>query len=176
MSNLVAKKYVKALMIGKSLEDIKSVSQVINNVASAYSFDKFNIIIDSIEVSKDDKISLINSFDENMSDEIKNLIRLLANNKRLDIIPDIADELKQNISKLDNSYDGVIYINKPLDDSEVEKISNQFAKRFDIKLSLTQNICDYDGIKVDIDGLGVDINFSKERLKSQMIEHILKAV
>jgi F-type H+-transporting ATPase subunit delta len=111
-----------------------------------------------------------------MSDEIKNLIKLLANNKRLDIIPDIADELKQNISKLDNSYDGVIYTNKPLDDSEVEKISNQFAKKFDIKLSLTQNICDYDGIKVDIDGLGVDINFSKERLKSQMIEHILKAV
>jgi hypothetical protein len=31
-------------------------------------------------------------------------------------------------------------------------------------------------IKVDIEGLGVEISFSKERLKAQMIEHILKAV
>ena len=39
-----------------------------------------------------------------------------------------------------------------------------------------QNVCDYDGIKVDIDGLGVEISFSKDRLKSQLIDHILKAV
>jgi F-type H+-transporting ATPase subunit delta len=34
----------------------------------------------------------------------------------------------------------------------------------------------YDGIKVDIDGLGVEIGFAKSKFKSQMIEHILKAV
>ena len=45
-----------------------------------------------------------------------------------------------------------------------------------LALQLTQNICDYDGIKVDIDGLGVEVGFSKERLKSQLIHHILKAV
>ena len=41
---------------------------------------------------------------------------------------------------------------------------------------MTQNICDYDGVKVSIDGLGVEVGFAKNRLKSQMIDHILKAV
>jgi hypothetical protein len=46
----------------------------------------------------------------------------------------------------------------------------------DKKLSLVNVVSDYDGIKVDIEGLGVEISFAKNIFKSQMIEHILKAV
>ena len=60
--------------------------------------------------------------------------------------------------------------------SDLKSIQEKFAKKFEITLALTQNICTYDGIKVDIEGLGVEIAFSKDRLKSQMINHILKAV
>jgi len=77
---------------------------------------------------------------------------------------------------LNNSYEGVGYTNVELDSSDLSSIQEKFAKKFDITLALTQNICDYDGIKVDIEGLGVEIGFSKDRFKSQMIEHILKAV
>ena len=63
-----------------------------------------------------------------------------------------------------------------LSNDYVSSIEEQFSKKFDVKLSLSQNIGDYDGIKVDIDGLGVEISFSKDRLKSQLIDHILKAV
>ncbi|MFY4842872.1 F0F1 ATP synthase subunit delta, partial [Aliarcobacter butzleri] len=45
-----------------------------------------------------------------------------------------------------------------------------------VKVSLSHNVCEYDGIKVGIDGLGGEISFSKDRLKSQLIDHILKAV
>ncbi|MEN8718216.1 MAG: F0F1 ATP synthase subunit delta, partial [Sulfurovum sp.] len=58
----------------------------------------------------------------------------------------------------------------------MSSIEEQFSKKFNVNLSLSQNVCDYDGIKVDIDSLGVEISFSKERLKSQLIDHILKAV
>ena len=107
---------------------------------------------------------------------IENLLKLLAENKRLNIIPDIADELKKEIAILNNSYEGIVYTNIKLKSNDLSDIQNKFAKKFDIKLSLTQNICNYDGIKVDIEGLGVEIGFSKDRFKSQMIEHILKAV
>jgi F-type H+-transporting ATPase subunit delta len=60
--------------------------------------------------------------------------------------------------------------------ADVKSIEGEFSKKFDVKLSLSQNVCDYDGIKVDIDGLGVEISFSTERLRTQMIDHILKAV
>ena len=77
---------------------------------------------------------------------------------------------------MENSYEGVVYTNNALSDQYINSIAEQFSKKFDVKLTLTQNVCDYDGIKVDIDGLGVEISFSKDRLKSQMINHILKAV
>ena len=79
-------------------------------------------------------------------------------------------------SNLEESQVGVVYTNQVLSNDYVSSIEEQFSKKFNVKLSLTQNVCDYDGIKVDIDGLGVEISFSKERLKSQLIDHILKAV
>ena len=101
---------------------------------------------------------------------------MLGTNKRLDLIPDIVTELESKIAKMNNTYTGVVYTNKELSTDYVSSIEKQFSDKFDVKLTLSQNVCDYDGIKVDIDSLGVEISFSKQRLKSQMIDHILKAV
>ena len=57
-----------------------------------------------------------------------------------------------------------------------DRMLNKFSNKFNVKLNLTNEVCDYDGIKVDIDGLGVEIGFEKDKFKCQMIEHILKAV
>jgi len=40
---------------------------------------------------------------------------------------------------------------------------------------LTQKY-DFDGIKVDVDGLGVEISFSRSRISDQIVDHILKAI
>ena len=176
MSNLVAKRYVKALLID---QDVKSATKLYNNIkeiAIAYNDDKFLSIVSSSDINIDAKIELINSFIKTDDKSIENLLKLLANNKRLNIIPNIANELKKEIAILTNSYEGIIYTNTKLDESDLVSIQEKFAKKFNVTLTLTQNICDYDGIKVDIEGLGVEIGFSKDRLKSQMIEHILKAV
>ncbi len=176
MSNLVAKRYVKALLIGRDIDSASAIYSNIKDTATAYSNDKFLSIINSTEVSSDEKVKLISSFIDDCDKSIENLFKLLASNKRLNIIPDIADELKKEIAVLTNSYEGIVYTNVELNGSDLSSIQEKFAKKFDITLALTQNVCDYDGIKVDIEGLGVEIGFSKDRLKSQMIEHILKAV
>jgi len=176
MVNLVAKRYVKALMLDRDTKSVESIYNELNNIASAFTSEKFILIIDSTEVSMDSKVELILSFVKNASDVVKNFIKILAENKRLDIIPDIVQGLKDELSVLNNKYDGVIYTNKKLLKKDVQNLNKQFAKKFNIKLELTQEVCDYDGIKVDIAGLGVEVGFSKERLRSQMIEHILKAV
>jgi F-type H+-transporting ATPase subunit delta len=176
MSNLVAKRYVKALLIDQDINDVKVIYNNIKVIASAFNDDKFLSIITSSEVSSDKKVKLMNSFNEDNNKSIDNLLLLLADNKRLNIIPSIADELKKQIAVLTNSYEGVVYTNVKLNETDLSSIQEKFAKKFNITLALTQNICNYDGIKVDIDGLGVEIGFSKDRLKSQMIEHILKAV
>ena len=176
MVDLVAKRYVKALMVGSDTQKLTTIYDELKVISTAFADDKFLLIIGSSDVDSDKKVELILSFVDNCSQTVANLIKLLAQKKRLDIIPDIVKELKFEIAVLTNTYDGVIYTSQKLADDEVEKLTNQFAKKFDVNLTLNQNICDYDGIKVDIDGLGCEISFSKERLRTQMIEHILKAV
>ncbi len=176
MSQIIAKKYVKALLDGRDLESCTAISEELNTISTAYGDDKFNAIVLSNEVSTESKVELIISFVDNCSDATKNLIKLLGKNKRLDIINSIGCELSKEISAMKNTYTGVIYTNNELNNDYVVSIQEQFSKKFGVELALTQNVCDYDGIKVDIEGLGLEIGFSKDRLKTQMIDHILKAV
>ena len=176
MNDLVAKRYVKALLDGRDLESATAICNDLKTISSAFTEDKFISIIASSEVKSSDKVELVVSFLENSNDDLKNFVKLLGEKKRLDLIPEIVKELETKIAKMNNSYTGVVYTNKELSAEYVSSIEAQFSKKFDVQLSLSQNVCDYDGIKVDIDSLGVEISFSKQRLKSQMIDHILKAV
>lgn len=176
MNDLIAKRYVKALLDGRNVDSATAICNDLITISSAFAEEKFISIISSSEVKVENKIELVLSFLDNTSDELKNLVKLLGSKKRLDIIPDIASELASQVAKMNNSYTGVVYCNKELSADYISTIEKKFSEKFNVQLSLSQNVCDYDGIKVDIDSLGVEISFSKERLKSQMIEHILKAV
>jgi F-type H+-transporting ATPase subunit delta len=176
MNDLIAKRYVKALTDGRDIKTIKAVSTNINTISTAFADEKFSSIVSSPEVSDSNKVELVLSFVKNPDETLVNLVKLLGEKRRLSLLSDIASELNAQIAKLNNEYVGVVYTNQELSSDYVSSIEAQFSKKFDVNLSLSQNVCDYDGIKVDIDGLGVEISFSKERLKSQMIDHILKAV
>lgn len=176
MIDLVAKRYVKALMADRDNGELNSIYNELCSISSAFSDDKFVLIVSSTEVSVEKKIELLLSFVENCSDTTTNLIKLLGSKKRLEIIPSIVKTLNKELAVINNKFEGVVYTNKELPSSQLQNLNDQFAKKFDVDLTLTQNICDYNGVKVDIDGLGVEVSFSKERLKSQMVEHILKAV
>jgi len=176
MNDLIAKRYVKALIDGRDVESATAICNDLKTISSAYGEDKFISIVTSSEVNSEDKVNLVLSFVDNASAELTNLIKLLGTKKRLEIIPAITSELESQVAKMNNSYTGVVYCNKELSTDYISTIEKKFSEKFNVQLSLSQNVCDYDGIKVDIDSLGVEISFSKDRLKSQMIEHILKAV
>ena len=175
MNDLIAKRYVKALVDGRDSKAIKALSANLNTISTAYADEKFNSIISSPEVSDSKKVELVLSLVKKADETLTNFVKLLGEKRRLSLLSDIAAELDVQIAKLNNEYVGVVYTNQELSKDYVSSIEKQFSKKFDVNLSLSQNVCDYDGIKVDIDGLGVEISFSKERLKSQMIDHILKA-
>jgi len=176
MIDLVAKRYVKALILGKDSNSLNNLYTQLKNIIPAYGDNKFLAIITSSDVKVNDKVEFILSLIENVNGDITNLIKLLGEKKRLDILPEIVSHLEKELAVLNNSYTGIVYTNKELNSADMDKLNSQFANKFNVNLELSQNVCDYDGIKVDIDGLGVEVGFAKSRLKSQMIDHILKAV
>jgi F-type H+-transporting ATPase subunit delta len=173
MSTLVAKRYVKALM---GRVDTVEIYTELAQISTAYASSKFLSIIESTHVRSSAKIGLILSFVQKSNTVLTNIINLLEENKRLNIIPDIASEMEKELAHINNKYTGIIYTNNNISDEIISDLEKAFSKKLNTSLTLIQHNCDYNGIKVDIDGLGIEIAFSKERLKSQMINHILKAV
>ncbi len=176
MSNLIAKRYVKALVKDRDINHISIINEQMKFIASAYNDDKFLNIINSIDVTTYQKVDLLLSFIGNNDYIVNNLLILLGKNRRLSLIPSISAELDEQYSILMNRYSGIVYSKEELSSEYLNDIQKKLSDKFGVNLTLTNKICDYDGIKVDIDSLGVEIGFEKNKFRSQMIEHILKAV
>ncbi len=77
MTDLVAKRYVKALLIDADAKSIEKISKELGNISSAYSEVKFNEIISSSEIKSNEKVNFLLSLNEKPSNTVNNLIKLL---------------------------------------------------------------------------------------------------
>ena len=177
MEELIAKRYIKAITGSADMASIQNMTDVFSVLAESFKNEKFVQIIDSPDVSTNDKSEiLLEAVKSADSSQVNNLIKLLVENKRINIIPAIAQELRKDVAVSTKTYEGVIYSDSEIDAKTIEELSNGLSKRFDANITLVYVKNDFNGIKVDVEDLGVEINFSKTRINSQMIEHIVKAI
>lgn len=65
---------------------------------------------------------------------------------------------------------------KKIDKKELTELEDTVGKYTQSKVSLSYQKGENEGVKVVVDDLGVEVNFSKERVKEQLIEFISKAL
>jgi F-type H+-transporting ATPase subunit delta len=177
MEELIAKRYIKALTSGSDVTSIENMSTIFTALAVSFKNEKFVSIVSNPNVNSKDKLSiLLDAVKSANSNSINNFIKLLVENKRIEIIPALAAELKKSLSNATKTYSGLVYSDSDIDSIVIEQLSSGLSKKFDSTISLTFIKNDFNGIKVNVDSLGVEINFSKSRINSQMIEHIVKAI
>ncbi|MBA3025660.1 MAG: F0F1 ATP synthase subunit delta [Sulfurimonas sp.] len=177
MEELIAKRYIKALTSGSDVASIENMTTIFTALAHSFKNDKFVSIVNNPNVNSNDKLNiLLDAVKSANSNNINNFIKLLVENKRIDIIPAIAAELKKSLSNATKSYNGLVYSDSDIDSSVIEQLSSGLSKKFDSNISLTFVKDDFNGIKVNVESLGIEINFSKSRINSQIIEHIVKAI
>ncbi len=63
-----------------------------------------------------------------------------------------------------------------LSNEQLNSLEESFSKKFDAKINLVNQKSGYPGIRISLEDLGIEVSFSLERLKTQMTEHILKAI
>ncbi|QOP44012.1 F0F1 ATP synthase subunit delta [Sulfurimonas sediminis] len=177
MEELIAKRYIKALGMGSDLASMQNMTTVFSALAESFKNDKFVSIIANPSIKAQEKSNiLLEAVKSANSDKINNFIKLLVENKRINIIPVIAQELKSDLAKAAKTYEGVIYSDTDIDSKVIEELSAGLGKKYDVTISLTFVKNDFNGIKVEVEGLGIEINFSKDRIDRQIIEHIIKAI
>lgn len=177
MEKLIAKRYIKALKESFDSELMENVNSVFFALAELFKNEKFIQIIDNPNVSIKDKSDiLLKAVESAKSEKINNFIKLLVENKRITIIPAIAEALRKDVALSTKTYKGIIYSNSDVDAKVIQELSGSLSKKFDSKISLVFIKNKFDGIKVDVEDLGLEINFSKTRINNQLIEHIIKAI
>ena len=176
MNEVVAKKYVKAILSDVKSNELNAFVENLSKLAAAFASDKFKSIISLPTLKTSQKVEFVLSLVKNQDAKFANFIKLLGANKRLELIPAILDEMKIEQSLLENTYRGEVVGNFDLSTEQLKALEENFSKKFNSKIKLDGSKSDYNGVKVELDDLGVEVNFSIDRLKSQMSEYILKAI
>ncbi len=177
MEELIAKRYIKALKTNSDIADMENTMIVFSSLAESFNNDKFISIISDPNVSANDKSNiLLAAVKPAQSDKINNLIQLLVENKRINIIPTIAIELEKDLANSTKTYSGTIYSDSEIKATLLADLSSGLSKKFDSTITLSFVKNNFNGIRVEVEGLGIEINFSKDRIDSQIIEHIIKAI
>lgn len=177
MEELIAKRYVKALKNSFNNDEFVGVGAVFNTLAGEFKSLKYSQIMDNPNVSKSQKLDiLLDAVKSVESNKLNNLIHLLVEENRVSIIPALAKIIQKEISKINNTYNGVVYSNSDIDATVLSELSSGISKKIDSNITLEFVKNDFDGIKMKVEDLGIEIDFSKSRINTQIIEHILKAI
>jgi len=176
MEELVAKRYIKALVQSSSEGELEKYNDYLKVLSALFVDTQISSILKSPEIDENKKCELLLEAVKNVDSKFKNLIRLLAEKKRISLVPDLSRELQNQLYFIKNEFKGKVYSEFDLSDDELKKIEETLSKRVGAKILLHKEPQKYDGIKVEVDSLGIEISFSRSRIKNQIIEHILKAI
>lgn len=176
MKELIAKKYVNALLKSTTSDELNSILISLEVLVPAFGLEKFQNIIQSPNVSALQKQNLVLELLDTPSQKVINLIKLLGEKDRLALLPSIKSDLDYQLALQQNRYEGVVEGSFELSKEQLNALEKSFSKKFNATIELRSQRSDYPGIRVALDDLGVEVSFSLERLKSQMAEHILKAI
>ena len=176
MSELIAKRYVNALSEVASSEQKVTYSEVLTAIAGLFEDAKIADRLTSPLISSTQKTAFILDGMKGADSNLENFIKILGENSRLDLIPSIAKTLKQELQKESGQYEGVVTSSNTLSDADLADLQNSLKKYTGSSIKLTQQKSDLEGIKVTVEDLGIEVNFSKQRVKEQLIDFITKSL
>jgi len=175
MEELIAKRYAQAL--SSVAKELSSVLDTLNILAEVTSTSEVKLILTSPIIGSEKKTEMILSSLGNDTDKILvNFIKVLGENNRLDLIPAITKVLNSEQQRIANVYEGVVKTTSTLDDKALETLENTLQAYTGSSIKLSQEITEREGLKVSIDDLGIEVNFSKQRVKEQLIDFIKKSL
>jgi F-type H+-transporting ATPase subunit delta len=175
MQQNLAKRYVKALkMISDEL--VLEAYEVFKILETAYKNDDFKDIILSTGIDKNQKIELIRELIKTKNSKISNFLELLNQNSRLELIPNLYEELRATSAVINNKYEGIISSKEEISQEIVAEFSSKLSSKLSKDIEFKQNKIEDENVKVSVEDLDIEVSFSKELFKTQMREHILKAI
>ncbi len=175
MRELIAKRYVKALIESFDKEQIGMLCDSLKKVQQALEIKVFAEIIKSPSISEAKKIELVLDICGRDIPKLVNFIKILGAKNRFEFIPDMCVEIEKTISTIRNEYAAILYVTEFFDEAMLKNIETAFAQKLNVNLVLTQQTVAKEGVRLIVEDLGVEVAFSREKFINDLREHILKA-
>lgn len=175
MEELIAKRYASAL--SSVAKDLPAILEVLNVLTEVTSTSEVKSALTSPIVSSEKKTEMIlSSLGNKVDTSLVNFIKILGENNRLDLIPAITKVLNSDQQRVSNAYEGVLKSSSTLDAEALENLENTLKTYTGSTIKLSQEKTDLEGLRVSVDDLGIEVNFSKQRVKEQLIDFIKKSL
>jgi len=174
MEELIAKRYAQAL--SSVSKDLPGILEVLNVLSEVISSSEIKSTLRSPIISSESKTAMILSALSDDDSTLVNFIKILGENKRLDLIPAITKVLNSDQQRVSNEYEGVLKSASSLDEATLANLEETLKKYTGSTIKLTQEKSDLEGLRVSVDDLGIEVNFSKQRVKEQLIDFIKKSL
>jgi len=175
MEELIAKRYAKAL--SSASKNISSITEILNVLSEVIDKKEIKVVLHSPIVSSEKKTEMIlSSLNEKVDIILLNFIKILGENRRLDLIPAIAKVLSSDLQKVSNKYEGILKSKETLNEDAVSSLEESLKKYTGSTIKLSQEKSDFEDLRVLVDDLGIEVNFSKQRVKEQLIDFIKKSL
>ncbi len=171
---MIVEKYTKALLEALNEDEIINVYEAISKVALLANDQKFILIIKSPLLSMDEKLDFLSSLAESKNFKLINFFKILLLNKRIDLIRKMDESLYAKVSKHLNTYSGSV--EGKINESSLKELERKLSETFNATIKLQLKRSDLNGIKVFVDVLDVEVYLNEDRIKSNLIQQILKAI
>ena len=127
MEELIAKRYAQAFTA--ATKDVAADAALLNALSEAMDSDEVRTALTSPVVTAEMKTEMVlSALGNNASTAVVNFIKILGENKRLDLVPTIAKVLNKELQKESNQYNGVVKSAKTLDDAALADLEETLQK------------------------------------------------
>ena len=177
MKDQIAKRYTDALVDGLSVDDLVTIQEIFASLSEALEDEKVKSVFFSPYMDDETRQEiLLKAVESAKSDKVNNIIKLLVEKRRADIFGAIAVSLADMVAQETKTYEGKVYANTSIKKATLTKFGKNIGAKVDANVSFESVKDDYNGVKVAVDGLGIEVSFSKSNVRNQMIQHILKSI
>jgi len=177
MNELIAKRYAKALMELVPAKELAALLKSLETIEKGFSTPEAVEVIASPLVSPVQKFELLVApLDEKIDARLYRLLVIMSEKGRLDLVPEVTEILAFEIKKLSNRFEGTVEADELLPKGEIKRLEEVLGSYSGAKIKLKQISKTGDGLRVSVEDLGLEVNFSKTRVKSDLLDFIQRAL
>jgi len=179
MEELIAQRYANALLAaGGDGDKLKQYVAELSNLSTTIcNMPSLEEVLHSPIINNDKKTELVLlALDKKVDTHLVNFIKILGEKKRLYLLPIIVKLLNAQLQKESNLYQGVVQSRGELEESDINQLQETLYKFTGSTVVLSQDTKEIDGLRVLVEDLGIEVNFSKQRVKEQLIDFINRSL